>query len=135
MKDVLEVDPANYAGIMAMNKRLAQRVLDLELSTKSAGSFAGPLTWMAIGCCVVTVGAVAGIILFEAPANRPAEIASICGVLGPIIFALVAAAVREIHKAVNSQYTQFVATIARASRAEGRLDAATRLVDNNEPLL
>jgi hypothetical protein len=75
---------------------------------------------------MVGVGGIVTILIVRPPpADNTGIIVTMLGFLIPIVTALLAAAVQEVHLAVNSRLTEFLALTAKSARAQGQLDATT----------
>jgi uncharacterized membrane protein len=70
---------------------------------------------------IVAVAAIVSIFAVRPDKDNGTIIATIVSVLVPVMTALLAAAVREVHAAVNSRLTQLLEVTALKSRAEGVL--------------
>jgi hypothetical protein len=74
-----------------------------------------------VGLCVLAVVAIITLFVVRPDKDHTALITLILGVLMPAISALLAAAVQQVHLAVNSRLTQLLALTQKASLAEGVL--------------
>jgi len=74
---------------------------------------------------IVGVAAIVAIVALRPHEDNAALIATVLGFLAPTMAALLALIkVQELHLAVNSRLTQLLEQTAKASRSEGREDAA-----------
>jgi Na+/melibiose symporter-like transporter len=71
--------------------------------------------------CVLTVTLVLGLALIRPEADNLPVIGVVIGVFTPIVAALLAAALKENHDAMNSRLSQLLLLTEKASLAEGKL--------------
>ena len=76
--------------------------------------------WVVVILCVLAVAFVVGITIVRPDKDNTALIAVGLGVVVPVLTALVAATIQQVHLAVNSRLTQLLKLTAAASRAEGK---------------
>lgn len=76
---------------------------------------------------VVAVGAITTIFIVRPEKDNTALIGSLLSFLVPLMTALLAAAVQQVHVAVNSRLSQLLRVTAAKSKAEGMLMAQTQL--------
>jgi len=88
----------------------------------SVGSRTTIYVWGVVAICVLAVGFVLGVVFLRPEKDNTALIATVFGVLVPVIAALLAAAVQQVHLAVNSRLSQLLELTAKASKAEGKLE-------------
>lgn len=83
---------------------------------------------------VLGVGAIIVIFLARPDKDNTALIATVISLLVPVMTGLLAAAVREVHAAVNSRLSQLLQVTAAKARAEGVLaqKLAQQLLDEEE---
>lgn len=82
--------------------------------------------WCIFGLCLLDVVFIFGISMLRMNSDNTSLIASVLGVTLPVITALLAGTVQQVHVAVNSRLTELVELTAKASHAEGRLDERER---------
>jgi hypothetical protein len=85
------------------------------------GSHTTTLVWACISLCVVAATFVVAMTLVRPAADNTPLILMVLGVVVPVITALLAAAVQQVHLAVNSRLSQLLMLTATSSRAEGEL--------------
>lgn len=74
-----------------------------------------------LGLCVLAVIFVIVITIVRPEADNSALITVVLGLLTPIVGALLAGALKEVHTDVNSRLTEFLALTEKAAKAEGQL--------------
>jgi arginine exporter protein ArgO len=72
--------------------------------------------------CALTVICVLGITFLRPAADNLSLIAVVVGVFTPIVTALLAAALKENHDAMNSRLTQLLELTKTSAHAEGKLE-------------
>lgn len=77
-----------------------------------------------IALAVLAVAAIVTIFIVRPDKDNTAMVATLMGFLVPLMTALLAAAVQQVHAAVNSRLTQLLRVTAAKSRAEGRAEGA-----------
>jgi len=73
--------------------------------------------------CILVAAFVVVITVVRPDKDNTSLILSIVGVIVPVITALLAATIQQVHLAVNSRLSQLLELTATASRAEGKIDA------------
>jgi hypothetical protein len=82
-----------------------------------------------VALSLIGVGAIITVLIVRPPpADNTGIIVAILGFLVPTVTALLAAAVQQVHLAVNSRLTQLLQLTASSARAEGELKGATQQV-------
>lgn len=105
------------------NERLRHELAIATLA-EPTGSKATLYTGAVIGLAVLGVAAILIIFALRPDKDNTAIIAIVMGFLVPVVTALLAAAVQQVHLAVNSRLSQLLLVTQKASRAEGKLSAA-----------
>ena len=89
----------------------------------------GILVAATISLAALAVVSITTIFIVRPDRDNTALIATLLSVLVPLMTGLLAAAVQQVHLAVNSRLTQLLRMTAEKSRAEGRLDAISEKDD------
>ena len=71
--------------------------------------------------CIGQLSFVVGITIVRPAADNTALIATSLGFIVPVVGALMAGAVQQVHLAVNSRLTQLLELTATSAKAEGKL--------------
>jgi len=74
-----------------------------------------------VALCVLSAGFVVLISVARPNADNTGLILAVLGIVAPVITALLAAAIQQVHVGVNSRLTQLLELTAVASKAEGKL--------------
>lgn len=101
-------------------ERLLEENRDLKQLTTPTGRRATAYVWAIVVLCALALAFVVGVSVAKPDSDNTALIALGLGVLAPVLTALVAAAIQQVHLAVNSRLTQLLILTAKASRAEGK---------------
>lgn len=89
----------------------------------AAGSARVTLYIVAIlGLCTLTVALVLGLTYLRSGEDNLPTIAVVIGVFSPVVVALLAAALKENHDAMNSRLSQLLLLTEKSSKAEGKLE-------------
>ena len=75
--------------------------------------------------CILAVMSVVGITIIRPTQDNTALIATLLGVLGPVIVGLMAAIAQQIQKSVNGRMTELLLAHRAAARLQGRQDPRT----------
>ncbi len=102
-------------------------------TTPAVGSRATTYVMSIVVLCIVTIAAIITVTIARPTVDNTGLIATIIGVTSPILVALLAAAVQQVHYAVNSRLSQLLELTATASRAEGQLAGGRRLYRSPNP--
>lgn len=78
-----------------------------------------------LSLCVIAVAAVITITVIRPEADNSGLITTVLGILTPVVGALLAGALKEVHTDVNSRLTEFLALTEKAAKAEGQLLGST----------
>jgi len=97
---------------------LAAEVIRLK-STQPVGQLATLFVVSTVVLAVLTVAAVVGITMARPDKDNTSVIATIVGVVTPILVGLLAAAIQQVHLAVNSRLSQLLELTAAESKARG----------------
>jgi|GEM_PF-5029198 len=108
--------PTSYETLFAENLRL-------KASARTGGK-ATLYVVSTIALCVLAAGFVLAITLIRPDKDNSALILTVTGIVVPVVTALLAMAVQEVHLAVNSRLSQLLELTAAAAKAEGKLDGA-----------
>ena len=103
----------SYEDLFTENQRLK--------SVQPVGQKATIYIGAIISLAILDVGFVLGISYLRPSTDNAGLILGVNGVMVPIITALLAAAVQQVHVAVNSRLSQLLELTADASRAKGAL--------------
>jgi hypothetical protein len=80
-----------------------------------------------VALSLIGVGAIITVLIVRPPpADNTGIIVAILGFLVPTVTALLAAAVQQVHLAVNSRLTQHLTLTASSARAEGHIEGANQ---------
>ncbi len=71
--------------------------------------------------CLASAGFVLGITIVRPAADNMPLVTAVLGFIGPVIVALLAGAVQQVHLLVNSRLTQLLELTATANLAKGQL--------------
>lgn len=107
--------PKSYDELFTENQRL-----------KAVGPVGQKTTIFVISTiilCILVAAFVVVITVVRPEKDNTSLILSIVGVIVPVITALLAATIQQVHLAVNSRLSQLLELTATASRAEGKIDA------------
>jgi len=79
--------------------------------------------------CTLTVCGVLGVILLRPDKDNTAILATIVGITSPVLVALLAASVQQVHHAVNSRLSQLLELTAASAKAKGVLQEKEKAED------
>ncbi len=105
--------PKSYDDLYAENKRLR--------AMAPVGQKATTFLIVIVALCIIAAGFVLAITVIRPEKDNSSIILSITGIVVPVVTALLAATVQQVHLAVNSRLSQLLELTAQASKAEGRL--------------
>ena len=75
-----------------------------------------------IALCALATGSVVAITIIRPEADNTVLITTLLGIQVPVVMALLAAVLQQVHADVNSRLTQFLELTAKAGLAEGKLE-------------
>jgi len=104
---------AAYEEILAENNRLK--------AVQPVGQRATLFVVSVVVLSALTVVGIVALTIARPNADNATIIASIIGITSPILVALLAAAVQQVHLAVNSRLSQLLELTATAAKAKGAL--------------
>jgi len=105
--------PTPYDELYAENLRLR--------ATVPTGTKANVYIVSTVALCVLAASFVLAITLVRPDKDNAGLILTVTGIVVPVVTALLAAAVQQVHVAVNSRLSQLLEQTAKASKAEGKL--------------
>lgn len=105
--------PTPYDELYAENLRLR--------ATVPTGTKANVYIVSTVALCVLAASFVLAITLVRPEKDNAGLILTVTGIVVPVVTALLAAAVQQVHVAVNSRLSQLLEQTAKASKAEGKL--------------
>jgi len=109
------------ADIDEQIERLKNQLEDDSLGEPARKDHTNLLVGSTIGLAVMAVTAIVLIFSVRPDKDNTAIVATLLGFLVPLMTALLAAAVQQVHAAVNSRLTQLLRVTAAKARAEGVL--------------
>ncbi len=112
---------ATLAALQSENAQLKQVIAGADVPA-GIGQHTNLYVAAVVFLAVVALVAIIVIFLTRPEKDNSALIATVLGFMLPLVSAFLAAAVQQVHLAVNSRLSQLLILTARASRSQGRLE-------------
>ena len=117
--------PRSYEDLLMENQRLK--------ATSPIGQKATLYVVAIVTLCFLFASFVLLVTFVRPAADNTSLILSVAGVVVPIITALLAATIQQVHLAVNSRLSQLLELTARSSKAEGKLASSYQHDTGDKP--
>jgi hypothetical protein len=108
-------------ALQAENARLKDVLAGADVPT-NVGSHTSLFVGAVVGLAALAVVSIIVIFLTRPDKDNTGLIAIVLGFMVPLVSAFLAAAVQQVHLAVNSRLSQLVLLTAKAARAQGQLE-------------